>query len=402
MIQLDYKNLFEIDSQHGISENELNSYKDRISDFLEKIEKRDQGFYQILNNPEEIKTFSNNVKDNYEHIVVCGIGGSALGAICLKEALPNNNKLIVLDNIDPQLINEVDQKLNYEKSLFIIISKSGTTIETTSQYKYFRRKIEEKNLEVNKHFVFITDPEIGILRETANNENIPVFPIPKNVGGRFSVLTAVGLLPAALIGIDLDKLIEGARNMCKKFLSNNFEENLPYQIALTQYLINKKGKNIHVMMPYSHRLFKIADWYRQLLAESIGKTKDVGITPVNALGVTDQHSQSQLYNDGPNDKLITFIEIKDFKVEKQIPGSISFNQLIDIEKKATEESLTKKDRPNQTIKVNSVCEESIGELFLLFEGQIAFLGEFYNINAFDQPGVELSKQITKENVKQLT
>ncbi len=402
MINLDYHNLFKINPSHGLSEDELNSYKDRIAEFLEKIEKRDQGFYKILDNLEEIKSFAKKVKDHYEDIVLCGIGGSALGATCLKEALPNNGKLIVLDNIDPQLIHEIDQKLNYEKTLFIIISKSGTTIETTSQYKYFRQKIEEKNLEVNKHFVFITDPEKGILKETANNENIPCFPIPENVGGRFSVLTAVGLLPAALIGIDVDKLIEGAQKMKDKFLSENFEENLPYQIALTQYLINQKGKNIHVMMPYSHKLFKLADWYRQLLAESIGKNIDTGITPVNALGVTDQHSQSQLYNDGPNDKLITFIEIADFKVEEKIPGSITFNQLINIEKKATEESLTKKDRPNQTITVNSICEESIGGLFLLFEGQIAFLGEFYNINAFDQPGVELSKQITKDNVKQLS
>ncbi len=235
--------------------------------------------------------------------------------------------------------------------------------------------------------------------------------IPKNVGGRFSVLSPAGLLPAALIEIEIEELLKGAKNMRNKMLSINLNENLPYRLAVIQYLLYKKGKTINVMMPYSQKLFYLSDWYRQLLAESIGKNLNTGITPVKALGVTDQHSQSQLYNDGPNDKLIIFIETENFSHKVPIPNdyinseeveflkNADFNTLIKVEKQATEKSLTKNDRPNITLKIKSISEESIGEMIMLLEGSVAFLGELFNINAFDQPGVELSKKLTKEILK---
>ncbi len=406
MLTLDISNLHKIDPSHGLTEKEVSDENSKIQEFLEKIEARDQGFHRILDQSlDEINNFAKTA--DFENIIVCGIGGSSLGAICLKQALTHlfkTPKLYVLDNIDPSLISEVEDIINYEKTLFIIITKSGGTAETLSQYHYFRSKVKEKNLDPKDHFAFITDPEKGSLREISSAEEIPTFNVPPNVGGRFSVLTPVGLLPSKLIDINIDKLLAGAKTQRDKFLSK--QDNPAFTLATIQYLLSQKGKNINVMMPYAQRLTRLADWYRQLLAESIGKNLETGLTPVNALGVTDQHSQLQLYNAGPNDKLIIFIEVEDLGKKVQIPkhfdGKLSFNQLIDIEKRATEDSLTKSDRPNITIKLDSISEESLGELFMLLEGSIAFLGEFYGINAFDQPGVELSKKLTKQYVEDLT
>lgn len=369
-----------------------------IRGYLDKIEARDQGFYKIVDNDvSEILDFAASVEGKYEDIVVLGIGGSSLGTICLRQSLTHLHESIelhVLDNIDPDYMAQLSDVLDFEKTLFIVISKSGGTPETLSQYFYFREKCD--------NFVFITGPT-GLLRETGEKEGIKMFEVPENVGGRFSVLTVVGLLPAALIGLDIKKLLEGAQEMRDKFLSEDLEENMPFQIAQMQYQHGGEGRNMTVMMPYSQRLIRFADWYRQLLAESIGKSKDVGLTPINALGVTDQHSQSQLYMDGPDDKFFIFIKVENLGQEVLIPGDevdylkgVSFNKLMHIEQKGTTDALTHNKKPNITLNVPEVNEHNLGALFMLFEGATAFLGEFYGINAFDQPGVELSKKFTKE------
>jgi glucose-6-phosphate isomerase len=205
------------------------------------------------------------------------------------------------------------------------------------------------------------------------------------------------------MGLYVQDMLDGAKEMRDKFLSEDLEENLPFQLAQMQYEHSKQNRNINVLMPYSQRLIKFTDWYGQLLAESIGKTKDIGITPVSALGVTDQHSQSQLYMDGPDDKFFMFMKIEDLGPEVMIPKSkvdylngVSFNKLMHTEQQGTTDALTQKKKPNITVNVPKVDEYNLGALFMLFEGAIAFLGEFYEINAFDQPGVELSKQLTKE------
>ena len=261
--------------------------------------------------------------------------------------------------------------------------------------------------------VFVTDQEKGFLVDVAAEEGITTFTIPPNVGGRFSVLTPVGLLPAALIGLDIKNLLRGAREMRDQFVTDVAKENLPFQVATVQYLLAKKGKTINVMMPYAQKLIRFADWYRQLLAESIGKAVDnkgkavhVGITPVNALGATDQHSQSQLYNEGPNDKCFMFLRAVTLSKKVSIPmpypkdtriafmKGATFNKLIAVEQEATAMSYTKNDRPNMTITVDRIDAYHLGQLFMLFEGATAFLGEYYNINAFNQPGVELAKKLT--------
>lgn len=400
-----------------------------IADFLKHIHARKQGFYKIIDDKKSVKKilkFAKSNKNKFSDIIILGIGGSALGATCLEQSLTHLFKkkspcLHVLDNIDPTLLKELEDTIDYKKTLFIVITKSGTTPETLTQYFYFRNKTNKKKLDPKKHFIFITDPKEGFLRQLAKEEKIPSFEIPENVGGRFSVLTSVGLLPAALIGINIEELLAGARTMRDKFLSTNSNKNLPYQLASIQYSQYENGKTINVLIPYAQKLIRLADWYRQLLAESIGKRFDnngkivnVGITPVNALGVTDQHSQLQLYNEGPNNKLIIFLEIERLAPELLIPNiypqkselkflnkKISFNKLLKIEKDATASSLTHNKRPNITIKIDRINEESLGELFMLFECSTAFLGEFFNINAYDQPGVELSKKLTKQALLKL-
>jgi glucose-6-phosphate isomerase len=421
MLALHIKNLQKIDQKHGLNFAELETVKKLLPTYLTKIHAHKQGFYDIvddLQTVEQIKKFAKINSKKYKEFVVLGIGGSALGPICLQQSLTHlfkAQKLRVIDNIDPIMIQELEETINLKETLFIVITKSGGTPETLAQYFYFQKKITEKNLNPKDHFVFVTDPEKGLLRQIARDQGITTFDVPENVGGRFSVLTPVGLLPAALLGINIDNILEGARKQKQLFLSNNPEENIAFKLASVQYLLSKKGKSINVMMPYSQKLIRFADWYRQLLAESIGKKEDnngnlvhTGITPINALGATDQHSQSQLYNEGPNDKLIMFIEVEDFGADMEIPiakthsseldflENVTFKKLFQTEKHGTEEAYTKNSRPNITIKINAVNEEALGELFMLLEGSIAFLGEFFNINAFDQPGVELSKNLTKQ------
>jgi len=428
MIKLHTDNLGKVDSMHGLSAGELEGNASLIETYLKNIENKDQGFYTSINDEallDKIDSFAANIEGKYTDIVVLGIGGSALGTICINESLTHlyqnmlsktgKPRLHILDNIDPVLIKETRDILDLEKTFFIVVTKSGATPETLSQYFYFRDEYTKVNIPYNEHFVFVTDPKVGFLRTTSLNESILTFEIPENVGGRFSALTAVGLLPAKLIGLDIRAMIKGAQEMRDKFLKNSLDKNLPFQIANIQYLLSKKGKTINVMTPYAQKLVKFAEWYRQLLAESTGKKHNndmevihTGLTPITALGVTDQHSQSQLYNEGPNDKLHIFIKVNNLGPEIPIVNpqpeaeivnylnNTSFNHLIDTEMQGTTEALTQNSRPNITIEIDEINEETLGGLFMLFEGATAFLGEFMNINAFDQPGVELSKLITKK------
>jgi glucose-6-phosphate isomerase len=426
MIKLHTENLTKISAEHGLSEDEINSKSNLIQEYIEKIHKRDQGFYKVIDDTElvgKINEFASQIEGKFKDIVVLAIGGSSLGTICLQQSLTHlfqnektgQPKLHVIDNIDPILIEELEDVIDIANTLFIVVTKSGSTPETLSEYFYFRERCEKLYKYAPDHFVFVTDPEKGLLRKIAYEENITSFEVPPDVGGRFSVLTAVGLLPAKLIGLDIGNLMKGAQEMRDAFLNEDPEKNLPFKLATIQYLLSQKGKTINVMTPYAQKLIKFADWYRQLLAESTGKKLDnnnkevnVGITPINALGTTDQHSQSQLYNEGPNDKLHIFMKVNILGHQIPIPNlypddesvkylnNVSFNKLIATEMEGTIQALTQNDRPNITLELEQIDENSLGQLFLFFEGATAFLGEYFNINAFDQPGVELSKQITKK------
>lgn len=392
---------------HGLSWSKLKEQESQISPFLARFSEREQGFPQLPKVKSGMLSsllLAEKVRGHFKDIVVLGIGGSALGVTCLRDALKGpfwnlsgEPRLFVLDNLDT--IADVEALLDLDKTLFIVITKSGTTPETMAQYFYFKEKVSKDN------FVFITDPEEGELRKIGRALDIPMLDIPQNVGGRFSVLTPVGLFPAALLGIDLEELLRGAEDMEKLFRAPEMELNLPFQLATVQYLLDwERGMPMTVMFPYSTRLHTLADWYRQLLAESIGK-EGRGLTPVSALGVTDQHSQLQLYNEGPTDKLFCFLEVSKQK-SPRIPeidnaklsylSGLRFDELMATELKGTRQAISEYKKPNLTIEVPEVNAYELGQLFMFLECSIAFLGEYYKINAFDQPGVELSKKLTRQ------
>jgi glucose-6-phosphate isomerase len=427
MVKFDLSLLAKVKRVHGVTPSEFKKFEQTVGKYVTAMQSRGQDFLKVLDDRETLKKigdFAAKARDRYSDIVVLGIGGSALGAICLQNALGKlfekpafgTVRLTVLDNIDPLLLAEFEKSVDLKRTLFLVITKSGGTPETLAQFLYFKSLVSAKKLDWLKHFVFITDPRKGLLRDLARkNPGLPVFDVPEKVGGRFSVLTAVGLLPAALIGIDVEKLLQGAAKAAKQALSTDWRRNDAFRLAVTQYLLYKKGKNIAVFFPYAQKLWKLADWYRQLLAESIGKEfnrkgkrVNVGITPVPALGATDQHSQNQLYNEGPNDKFYLFLEVLKPAIDLKIPfdrewqpkeisylKNVSFNRLLQTEMQGTMQALLKKNRPLAKISLERLDAENLGQLLVTLESSVAFLGELFGIDAFDQPGVELSKKLTK-------
>lgn len=425
MLKIDFTNLHKVERHHGISDSELKGHDWLLPKIIEGVEARGQGFYKVIDDDatiQAVQDFAKKVEGQYSDIVICGIGGSALGPICLRDAFtdafnPHPPQLHVLENIDPDFLAEAVETLELESTLFLVVSKSGGTPETLAQYMFFRTLIEGVGLDITEHMLFITDPENSLLREIGNQDGITMFDIPPSVGGRFSVQTPVGLLPAALIGIDIVDLIAGMRDMRDSFLSTNFDQNIPLQLATVQMAMVDHGKTQNIIMPYHTKLRQFAAWSIQLIAESTGKKKavsgeqgaveHVGITPVPSLGVTDQHSQVQLFAEGPNDKLVIFINVESFNHTLDIPVIVdgpktdfmkgkTFGDLLHAEQKATAGALTENDRPNITINIPELTPYYLGQLFMLFEGATAFLGELMEIDAFNQPGVERGKVLTRE------
>ena len=439
MIKLNYKNADAavVGEDNGLHlQSEFAAYQEKIKDIIVDLNKRKDKpgqWLQWMNlgyNEETlwyVKEYAAMVKDRFENILVLGIGGSALGGIAVTEALlkPYWNllsdeqreglpKIFFLDNIDPDTMTGLLDILDLSKTLVNVITKSGSTAETMSQFMIVKDRLE-KELGDNYRYnvVATTDKRTGVLRQIAEQEGYKTFVVPDDVGGRFSVFSAVGLLPFALVGIDIDAIVNGIKDMDLALKNTDINENIAAQNALIHYLMDtKKGKKLSVMMPYSSRLKYVSDWYAQLWAESLGKNKDksgndvhIGPTPIKALGATDQHSQIQLYNEGPNDKLITFIRVEEFDNTLDIPnifeytgirylGGKTMNQLINAEADSTRVAISDYGRPNVSIYLPKVDAYNIGQLLYMFEVQTAIAGELYNINTFDQPGVEQAKNYT--------
>lgn len=372
-------------------------------------------------------------RDRYDNLVVMGIGGSALGNIALQSALnpPTHNllpgdsrrgpRLFVVDNVDPHYfgavldyIRAVDPDLN--RTCFNVVSKSGETAETAAQFMTVRRMLVDRHGQDAhaKHVVAITDPAKGTMRQICDTNGYETLPVPEGVGGRFSVLSPVGLFSAAMCGIDIAALLDGAAAMDERCSNSDLTKNPAAMLAtLLVHLGLDQGKKNHVMMPYSNRLYLLADWYRQLWAESLGKNKTLdgeptaaGFTPIKALGTTDQHSQVQLYREGPNDKVFCFVEVDDFgKDDVPIPTGLgvdatkylegtTFGLLLNAEKRATEYALVESQRPNLTITIPRIDEQHVGEFIALWEIATAYAGLMLNIDAYDQPAVETGKVAT--------
>ncbi len=437
-IKLYYKNATDeiIGSEHGLSLSELESYQANIADIIGKINEQTQAgklMYRKL--PENIEMadkaqqLANKFRDKCDNLVVLGIGGSALGTIALQTALNhpfhnlldnanrNNPRLFVMDNVDPVQFSGLLELLEnqLDRTIFNVISKSGETAETASQFLIIRNLIREKLGEENlaKHIVVTTDAQSGTLRKIADSDGYDALEVPAGVGGRFSVLSHVGLFPAAMCGVDIYQLLEGARDMNARVSNDKLFENPAALFALIQFLFYQKGKPMSVFMPYSYQLKDLSDWFRQLWAESLGKNKTldgkevfVGPTPIKALGATDQHSQVQLYREGPNDKVITFLEVEQFdkcaEIPNELPNVESINylsgktlaQLINNEKVATEYALAASLRPSLTILFPRITPYSVGQFILMLEMATSVAGELFYIDAYNQPAVELGKKAT--------
>jgi len=362
-------------------------------------------------------------------LVVLGIGGSALGNIAVQTALnpPTYNllsnskrkgpRLFVLDNVDPAMIKDMMNLLGRRLSTttFNVISKSGETAETASQFMIFRGLLAKRlGQTFAHHIVATTDAMKGLLNRIARRDGYETLVVPDDVGGRFSVLSPVGLFSAAMCNIDIDAMLAGAAAMADRCANDDWAANPAAMLAAIKYLMYAtKGKPIHVMMPYSNRLYLLADWYRQLWAESLGKRVNrageevfVGPTPIKALGTTDQHSQVQLYREGPNDKLTVFLEVNKHPRDVRIPDVFAempglsylrkkrLSTLLAAQKTATEYAMACSNRPSVTIRFPEITPQAVGEFFYLYEYATSLMGELLDINAYDQPAVELGKQAT--------
>lgn len=434
-LKLDYNNMMkEFVGEQGFTDAELSANK-KLAEMAHKTVSNNRGkgmmgWTELPYNQKEIVNdiiaTAKDIKKKFDCFVVLGIGGSALGPTAVFQSLchlrhnelPKSKrkypKLYVEDNVDPERMAALLDVIDLEKTMFNVVTKSGATSETMSQYLIIMDLLKSRfGDKAKEHMIATTSENKGNLIKIAKKEGLKTFYIPDSVGGRFSELCPVGLLPAAVVGINIKDMLLGASYMDKICKSKDIKKNPALLSALLEYLSMKKGKNISVMMPYADSLKYIADWYCQLWGESLGKADDkdgnkvfVGQTPVKALGVTDQHSQVQLYREGPFDKVITLIGVENFRKEVEISKGcedfkdVSFlcghtmNELINSERLATEYALTTAGRLNYTITLPEVNAFTIGELLYMFEMETAYTGEMLNIDTYNQPGVEGGKNAT--------
>ena len=394
-----------------------NFYQIRSNEYiLDKLKKEQEsiGYYKLpFNDTTEIKEFADSV--NRQTVVVIGIGGSSLGASAIYDFLKRKNnlkkRLIFLETTDPIDINSKLDSLNLDDTLFIVISKSGTTVETIAILKYLSSKVE-----LNKSNLVVISETNTPLHKYAKEIEAKFFEVPKNVGGRFSVFSAVGLVPLATIGVDIDNMLNGA----KKVYNNFFKKQKEYDILMekARFIVENKNRfNINVIFSYLSALEGFNKWYVQLWAESLGKINingtRQGLTPIGLVGPIDQHSFLQLIMEGKRDKTVTFIKVADFEEKIVIPKNspiseldylegISFSKLIDMQADATIEAISKEeDIPYDVITIDKVDEYNIAELMFTYELLVSIIGTFMQINTYDQPGVESGKIILKEKLKAL-
>ncbi len=436
-VRLDYANLLTPNVSGGVDPARLGGdLAERFRAAHAAVEARrakgDMGFFDLpraTETAEGVKQLADGFGQWFEDVVVLGIGGSGLGAVSLRDALLGpfwNDKsseerdhfprLHVVDNPDPVTFGALLRRLVPAKTLFNVVSKSGSTAETMAQYLVARGWVEEAvgPERTAGHFLFTTDPSKGVLRKIADADGIPAAPVPENVGGRFSVLSPVGLLPAAICGVDVDGLLAGAAAMEQRCRTPELARNPAGILAVLLHQADTEGRRpIHVLMPYCDRLRSTALWFQQLWAESLGKARALdgsmrhtGPTPLASVGATDQHSLLQLFMEGPHDKVVLFVAVADAGADVPIPplhsdqsslaylGGKSLGRLLDAERRATAEALRREGRPNATFLLPRVDAFALGGLFMLLEIATVYAGALYGVDPLDQPGVELGKILT--------
>ncbi|MFW0777860.1 MAG: hypothetical protein ACN2B6_09105 [Rickettsiales bacterium] len=348
-----------------------------------------------------------DIRKNFSHVVMVGAGGSGLSGKVFSGLKPAvNPTLHFLENIDPDAIDDMLARIDLPNTLFIVTSKSGTTAETLGHF-YILLEATRQTIgnDVGAHFLVVTMPGDNPLRQSANEHGICVLDHPTDIGGRFSVFTYQGLLPAAIAGIDIAKIRGGAATIIEELKNTPHDEYAPAIGAALQYAFMEQGYPLSVMLPYAQRLRGLSAWYRQSWAESLGKDGK-GTTPLRAVGSTDQHSQLQLYLDGPKDKFFNVIttkragtgqpfDVPDREDISYLSGKTA-GDIMAAEQKATIETLMNNGCPVRLLTLDTLNEESIGALFMHFFLEIIFMSELLGVNAFDQPAVEESKQAARD------
>jgi glucose-6-phosphate isomerase len=418
-VTFDYQNLLEVEG--GLTSGELDEIQPRLREATSELLESSPGFMRLPKSGEYAEASVRIAREirgsgatDFIHV---GIGGSALGPMALHKALdhPYYNQLPdrrgprihFAENTDPNTVGAILDVADPNGTWVNVVTKSGSTAETMAIFLVIRGFLVESvgNFGYQERTVAITDPEEGFLREVADREDLKVLPIPPDVGGRFSVLTPVGLLPAAVTGLDVEALLAGAAQ-CADELGEQGAAHPAVVGAAMHYLMDTaRGRNVRVMMAYADALERLAAWFVQLWAESLGKDGK-GSTPHAAVGTTDQHSQVQLYMQGPQDKVIEIVEVENHPRDLEIPkayedlegvgylGGHTMAELLRVECDATRRALTEAGRPNSTIRLGAISEENLGYLFQALEVQTAIAGSLYGVNAFNQPGVEAGKEIT--------
>ena len=380
-------------------------------------ESKSVGYYTLgkdsLPLVQEVKEYQKNSEylQNIECVVVVGIGGSSLGTKALhsifKEKCPNCKDMLFLENPDEIDLSKKFARIKKEKTVFVIVSKSGNTVETIS---IFKKIIEVFNLDYKKDdkekLIIVTDNDSN-LHKFANYYNIKSYTIPSNVGGRFSVLSAVGVVPLTLAGFEISSVLQGASEMIDSFFAGE-KENILKKAAF--YVLHKKLYPMNVLFSYANCLEDFTKWYVQLWGESLGKIdtkgEHVGLTPIGHIGSVDQHSFLQLIIEGCRDKTVTFIKLENFEKRLKIPNiklkflektdfinGYTFNELIDGECEATKESIIQQNIPVDMITISKIDGENIGKLIAYYELLTSACGNMMDINPYNQPGVELGKRI---------
>lgn len=421
-VRMDYSHCMaaNIGSRNGVPDELLTNQSPLLQEALGALERRraggELGFFDLFktNNVKEIEDFVDSTRADIDDLVVVGIGGSSLGNRALHQALNHPldlegrkvPRIHICDNIDPDQLSAILHEIRALRyTQFQIVTKSGSTAETLANFMIFQSLLVKEHAHPKKHIVAITDPQSGDLLRLAKMEGYKTFVVPPNVGGRFSVLTPVSLLSAAYTDIQIGEILDGAREMSERCWSPDFSKNPAAILAfLLTYLCDSRGKSDVIFMPYCSSLKSLALWFCQLWAESLGK-QGKGQTPVAAEGATDQHSQLQLYMEGPENKVVLFLKVDQPRVDYPLNIDLAadsldylkgktLNQLFLAEHLATATALAQSGRPNLTLEIDRVNERNMGALIYMFEFATAIAGEIWKINAFDQPGVEEGKRLT--------
>jgi len=407
-------------------------FRGALDEVAARRESGEMGFFSLPGDREAVRRIAavaESFGQWFEALVVVGIGGSSLGAKAIADALlgpfwnEHSNaerehfpRLYFLENVDPDTVKALLRRIDPRRTLFNVVSKSGSTAETMAQYLVLEgvlRQVLDPD-RVSGHLLFTTDPERGALRSLARDRGIPTLDVPPNVGGRFSVLSPVGLLPAAVVGVDIAALLDGAGEMQERCRTPDLAENPAGLFATLLHAAHgEEGRSIHVFMPYADRLRTLGLWFQQLWAESLGKARDrdgnevhTGPTPIAALGAVDQHSLLQLLMEGPDDKVVCFLRVVGREDPVEIPASHSgipelaylgghtLEVLLETERRATADALFRAGRPSMTLSVERLDARTMGELFMFFQIATVLAGALYGVDPLDQPGVELGKVLT--------